>query len=340
MQKCILIITCLILAGGGQGLASSVFQTGGDRLVETQLSDGGWGWLGGSNSKWDVIGRAGIGLAEAYQQTSDADQLDALSDASGYLQSQTYLTVWNGLFAAELDQILSTTANVAYVNTNFYDKLAAGTYLHENANTYDTDGWLSYIGGFGNLSGLYLGTDLISASRCGVNTTKWVNAVKGHIETMVEGNPDDVLGLAGAIFGLAFVGEDVDPTSGDYAAADSLADLAAILAGYQNSSGAFPYRSDKKNVAGSDQVEETAYAVLALNEVNRPGYLSDMTDAVDYINGVQLLTDGWENFTGSGENDSITSEALWANAAYVPEPASAILLLLGFSGLLWRRVRR
>ena len=148
-----------------------------------------------------------------------------------------------------------------------------------------------------------------------------------------------MLGLAGVIYGLAFVGQDVDPNTGDYASADSLADLAAILDGYQNTNGAFPYRSDQKNVAGAENVEETAYAAIALNEVNRSSYLDEMEDAVDYINSVQLLTDGWENYASSGENDSITGEALWVNGMYVPEPAT-VMLIAAAAPLLVRRRRR
>ena len=85
----------------------------------------------------------------------------------------------------------------------------------------------------------------------------------------------DVVCLAGAVYGLAYVGEDFDPTAGSHAAAGSLADLGAILASYQIlPSGGFAWNSawvipDD----GDESIQETAYAILALDKLDRAQYL-------------------------------------------------------------------
>ena len=50
-----------------------------------------------------------------------------------------------------------------------------------------------------------------------------------------------MIGLAGAVYGLAAGGEDYDPVAGEHAAASNLSDLAAILASYQIDGGGFAY---------------------------------------------------------------------------------------------------
>ena len=52
-----------------------------------------------------------------------------------------------------------------------------------------------------------------------------------------------MVGLAGALYGLAYVGEEFDPTAGSHAAASNLADLAEILASYQINNGGFTWNS-------------------------------------------------------------------------------------------------
>jgi hypothetical protein len=78
---------------------------------------------------------------------------------------------------------------------------------------------------------------------------------------------------------------------------------------------------------GNETIQETAYALLALNEFDNVTYATEMLDAAYYMAGVQLGTGGWENYAGAGENNEITGEALWAIS--VPEPATMAILGLG-----------
>ena len=76
--------------------------------------------------------------------------------------------------------------------------------------------------------------------------------------------------------------------------------------------------------AANETVQETAFAILALNEVDRQAYLVNIENAAAYLEGVRLPTGGWENFLGEGENNEVTGESLWAlwmaQQAQVDEP--------------------
>ncbi|MBI5955132.1 MAG: right-handed parallel beta-helix repeat-containing protein [Chloroflexi bacterium] len=312
-------------------LIGDVYQTGADRLTALQNTDGGWDWpLDDGNpasiSPRNTVGPIGKGLAEAYLHTGDPDHKAALADAGALLLSKTNnFSPSDGYLAAALDDILGGTAYTDHVMTNFYGPLAAGTYNRNGAGTlYDTVGYVNLIrtsrsGSQANLAAWDLGMGLVGAASAGADTTAWISGVKAEIDELDGAQYYDVIGLAGAIYGLAFVGEDFDPTSGIHAAAADLEDLGDILVTYQLTSGGFTWNSFYVG-AGNETNQETAYAILALDKLNRTAYLSNIQSAADYLGGVQLGTGGWDNYPGDpdGENNELTAEALWAVGAVYP----------------------
>ncbi len=327
-------------------VCADAYQAGGDRLAALQNNDGGWDWpLDNGNpatgSASNTIGPIAMGLAQAYKQTGSASQLAALQKAGDFLLSKTVFSPSDGYIAVELDNVFGTTAYTSYVKTNFYDKLAAGTYERSGV-LYDTAGYVDRIrtsrsGSQANLAAWDIGMGLYAADLIGADTAAWLSATQAEIDELDSDNYYDVIGLAGAVFGLASAGYDYNPTAGAHAAASSIADLAAILAGYQLSTGGFTwnagYVTDGEN---NESIQETAYALLALNAVDSTAYVSQLLAGGNYINGAQLGTGGWEGYIGSGENNEITGEALWALS--IPEPAT--MVLLGLGGLLCRRFKR
>jgi hypothetical protein len=309
--------------------AASVSLAGGNRLVSIQNTDGGWGWPLSGSSATNIIGPVAMGLAQAYQQTGNSSQGTALTNAGAYLLAKVNnFSPPDGYLAAQLDKIFGGTTYVTFVKTNFYDQLAAGTYNRNGSGTlYTTASYVNLIRtaragqGTPNLAAWDIGTGLVGAAMCGASTTDWIAGVKAEINELDGNDVYDVLGLAASVYGLAFVHEDFDPTAGQHAAASNINDLADILLSYQISGGGFTWNSGYVT-SGNETNQETGYAILALNEVNRSTYLTAIQGAATYLMGVQLGTGGWDNFVGDpdGESNETTGEALWGIMAAYPPP--------------------
>jgi hypothetical protein len=332
MKKTKILVLCMVVVFSAAAVwadALTALQAGADRLVGLQNLDGGWDWpLDDGNpasiSPPNTIGPIGMGLAQAYRFTGGADHLTALGKAGAFLLTKTNnFSPSDGYLAAQLDRIFGGITYTDHVNTNFYIPLKEGTYNKDGAGTlYDTAGYVNLIrtsraGSQANMAAWDIGIGLVGAASVWASTSEWVDGTKAEINELDGSNYYDVLGLAGAVYGLAFVGEDFDPTAGQHAAAASLRDLADILAGYQiTATGGFTWNSGYIS-AGYETNQETAYAILALNKVDRYSYFGVIQNAASYLKSVQLSSGGWDNYSGDpdGEDNEITGEALWAIAA-------------------------
>jgi beta-lactam-binding protein with PASTA domain/N-glycosylase/DNA lyase len=313
----------------GQPIA--VLASGGSRLVELQNNDGGWDLPldeGDPNigSDASIFAQAVMGLAQVYRQTSDPNVLTALQKAKAFLLSKANnFVVMDGTAAVELDSLLGGTTCADHVRTNFYDMLEAGIYYDAISDAvYDTASYIQaqryyhFSQGNANLAAWDLGLGLYSAYVIGASTTEWITAVQVEIDELDADGAYDILGLAGAVFGLAAVGQDHDPQAGHYEDASSLSDLAEILAGYQLETGGFTWWWASREEYQDETIQETSYAIMALNKVDGLGYLAEIFDALNHLQNVQLGTGGWKNYyTGSAENNQITGEALWGTAIAV-----------------------
>ena len=281
----------------------------------------------------NTIGPIAMGLARAYGETGDINHRNALQQSGVFLLSKTNnFSPSDGYLAAQLDSVFGGNTYRTHVMTNFYTPLANGTYNRNGAGTlYSTADYINLIrtarsGNIANLAAWDIGMGLVGAASAGAGTADWIAGVKAEIDEL---NGDgtvyyDVIGLAGAVYGLAFVGENFDPTAGEHAAASSLTDLAAILAGYQLSTGGFTWTALATTPNSDEAIQETAYALLALNQFNSTTYRSQIINAAVYIRSVQLPTGGWEGYVGSGENNEITAEALWA-ISYEPNTIPVVI---------------
>lgn len=323
------VLCCVALAFLGATLASAdCFQAGGDCLVVLQNEDGGWDWplLDDDYTQSDapnILAPVGMGLLHAYHSTGDPVHLQTLMNAGRCLlnKSPQQITPDDGYFAVALDATFGVSTYTDYVKANFYDPLAAGTYDFLGDGTLLVDAewyvftirmWRAYEG-LANLAALDCGTGLYSAALIGADTSAWIEGTKAEVNELDGADAFDVLGLAGALLGLASVGEEIDPTEGTHAAAASLADLGAILAGYQLSTGGFTWNSQNMaEGAVNETVQETAFAILALDALDAGKYEEAIAVAATYLESVQLSTGGWEVFLGQGENNEMTGESLWA----------------------------
>jgi hypothetical protein len=310
-----------------------VYQTGGDRLTALQNNDGAWDWpLTDNNpatgSASNTLAPTVMGLAKAYKQTGNASYLTALTKAGNFLLSKSNFAAVDGYMAVELDSVFGVTTYSNHVKTNFYDKLANGTYYRTKDSTYyNTSDYAAMIrnnraGSQANMGAWDIGMALYAAKMIGADIKPWVAAAQAEIDELNTDNNYDVIGLTGAILGLAAAGEDYDPTAGSFASASNISNLADMLAALQISNGAFTWNANYVSVT-NESVQETAYAILALQAVG--GYDSEIAAAQNYLTSVQLATGGWENYGGDGENNELTAEALWA----IPEPTTLCILAIG-----------
>lgn len=306
-------------------LSGDVFQDGADRLASLQNNDGGWDWpLNDGNpasiSPKNTLGPIGQGLADAYRHTSDSDHLSALLDAGTLLLSKTNtFSPSDGYLAATLDDLLGGSTYTNHIISNYYGPLAAGTYDRNGADTnLDTTEYVNLIrtsrsGSQANLAAWDLGIGLVGAAAVGADTSAWIAGVEAEINELNSNNYYDVIGLAGALYGMASVGEEFNPSTGSHAAAESIADLGIILADYQLATGGFTWNAGYQGEGqDNESIQETAYAILALDQLDQTAYMTALVSAANYTKSVQLGTGGWESYTGGGENNEITGEALWA----------------------------
>ncbi|MEW6584685.1 MAG: hypothetical protein AB1442_03630 [Nitrospirota bacterium] len=340
MKHILFVFSVLIFSAFLVAPALADVQSGGDRLVAKQYTDGSWGWpLDAPPTYPNIIGPIAKGLAMAYLATGDVDYYNALQSSGAYLLTKVYnFSPSDGYLAAQLDQIFGGVKYTEHVKKYFYDQLAAGTYNRNGAGTlYDAAGYVNLVRtarasqNIPNLAAWDIGMGLVAAAMCGASTTEWIAGTKAEIDELSKGDGTnngwyDVVGLAGALYGLAFVHEEFDPTAGEHASASNLSDLGQVLKSYQLSTGGFTWNANFLTPNSDESLQETAYAILALNEVHRYTHLTAILDAADYIMGVQLGTGGWQGYPGDpeGENNELTGEALWAYVeAYALAPLGA-----------------
>ncbi len=303
------------------------YLAGADRLTEMQYTDGGWGWpLNAPPTYANILGPIAMGLERASGHTSDPAHHVAVEAAGAYLLTKTNnFSPSDGYLAQALDETLGTTDYTDHLNTFYYGPLAAGTYNRNGLGTlYDTAEYVALIranraGSQANLAAWDLGMGLVGAIASGVDDTNkaiWMQGVKDEVNELDGDGDYDVIGLAGAVYGLAEADQhDFDPTTGEHYLAGNLMQLGVILAGYQLPSGGWTWNSNYQVPDdGNETIQETAYAILALNRLNWENFLPNMIWGADYLFATQLGTGGWENYAGSGENNEVTGEALWGIA--------------------------
>ncbi len=314
----------------------TAMQAGGDRLVSLQNNDGGWDWPlddgdPANDSPLNTIGPIGMGLAEAYLATGSTTQQAALTTAGNFLLAKTAFSPSDGYLAAQLDAVFGVSTYSAHVQTNFYDKLANGTYNREGT-LYDTASYVQRIrdirsGDYANLAAWDIAIGVVGAAAVGADTSAWLAGTKAELDEIDAGKWYDVLGLAGAVYALSVVDEDYDTTDGAFASAANLSELAEALEACQIDGGGFSW-NEAVLTTGNEAIQETAYAMLALNAYDSTEYEATILGAGDFLLNVQIATGGWGYYDGTSENNEVTGEALWALST-VPEPCTVGLLALG-----------
>jgi PEP-CTERM motif len=348
----------MTLAMPGQARAdlATAIQDGADRVASLQNVDGKWGWpLNAPPTFNNITGPIGLGMINAYGQTNDPAHLASATDAGNALDGLTanWVGTYNPMFMVAL---FDETGNNAYLNQaqSFFNALTAGTYERGAIINHDTTTFITAVQTEGGRAAQWINLRpwefaplTYAASRAGTPAQQaaFLQATKDGIETLDSSDPNtafsDLLGLAGGVMGLSQMNVDFDPTAGAFASASSTADMADILAGNQNVNGSWYWHSNLAAPAADDEdLQTTAYALLALLEANDLGqYDDEIVSGRNYLLGQQQVNGGWIS-PGGSENAEVDGEVLWAlsaTAGVVPEPASMALLGLGGLAMLKRK---
>ncbi len=342
---------------------ASVFVDGGDRLIDTQNADGGWAWILTGTSATNSPGACGSGLLNVYNVTGDVKYLNAAVNAGDFVIAQpgdgyTYRPSV-GIFMKQLSDITGDTKYAAAAKTNYYDALEAGTYAYRTTTAvadglYNTDEYITYINNardstpnmalwdFGNIAD---GAVVLGASQSAMD--KWAGAIETGLNNWsgvyATNGHYSVLGLAGGIYGLSAMGKNLtNPISSTDTYLNGCADvedLADVLVTCQAASGGFTKYIQYVSSSYTG-VQETAFAIKALQSVDPVKYASEIAAAQNWLAEVQLDNGGWAgnwagllDSEGLGENNQVTGQALGA----VPEPATMSLLGLGGLALIRRK---
>jgi len=312
----LLLVVGLLFAAlpNGQVLAQTqpydpdtAIQKAADEIVNSQAARGDW--VDAYNPVPDTLGVIGSGLIDAYTRTADPHHLTSIQAAATYLLTKiNNFSPADGMFAAKLDALLGVNTYKAFVKANFFDKLAAGTY--GATGDQDTADYIATLNSYMNSQDPALG--LISAHLCGADTSLWIAEVKSDLGAIAMGSDSEPMLMASkGIYSLFLVGETFDPTTGSFAAAGDLAEMAAQLATYQLTDGSFPNNRDWYESG----VQATASAILALDQVNSSFYQNRIRNAANWLLSVQNVAGYWI-FGGSENYASTAMSALAVNEAF------------------------
>ncbi|MBI5840908.1 MAG: S-layer homology domain-containing protein [Chloroflexi bacterium] len=323
----------------GLGSSGSGFVPAADWLLGQQDVSGGFPWTPGGTVTVNTQGPSARGLLKAYEHTGNTLYLDGAGENGDFLVTSYPRTYTDGdprfathdpLFLEQLGQVTGDTAYAGFVQTNFWDKLTAGTYGEANDmdaadfGDYVVDGRTSQ--GIVELSPWDLSATAIAAHVAGETASRdalMSKILRGLNETTSAYNTYDVIGLAGAVWASAVTGVELDPTAGVYASANSNADLVAILLTMRTTDGAWKWSTTLTSDPANADTQTTAFAILALNAYSRATYLTDIARGAAYIRGVQDVSGQFLLYPGDtpGSDGSVEThaEALTALVEVAPD---------------------
>ncbi len=285
-------------------------QASGEFIEARQRPDGSFPLSEGDPASLffaSVQSPSALGVLGAWVATEDPVFLASAVAAGDYLianfdsfpTTEPRIRAFDPLFFIRLSDATGDPQYADFIQDNFWDPLAAGTY--GPTGDWDIDDYvaseLARRAGQPSVGEVVAAWDLaliaVAANEAGIGAFN--SALAAGAAIALESAPDasyslgstgfDILGLAGAVWLAAATGESVTPASGVWAGLSTAA-LAAALIDHQSTDGGFlqstlAFTSPVDPVATVSQV--TSFAVLALQTLNETGYAPQITAGLDEL---------------------------------------------------------
>lgn len=323
---------------------------GADHILDQQCHNGGFGWPHADCSATfhNITGPILLGsLGTFYHTRNDSFLVGPVNGGAfdlsyRYDNGESRFGSFTPMYLYILSRASRNTTFSSHVAFGFFDELVAGTY---GPDDLDTSGWIAALqthrsGAWINLRPWEFHALIDVAEVLGQpgQDALFEQAVLDGLDTLDNSDPDsvysDIIGLAGAVRGLAAARRYsfpaiAAPLHPGIDGIDNLEDLTAYLASVQNPNGSWYWHSDlAAPAAGDEDVQTTAYALLALLEADvmtAASYQPAAGMARDWLLSLQLPDGGFPQYPGGDENTEVEGEAVTAMAAF-----DAVLFVDGF----------
>lgn len=310
-------------------------------IIDQQCDNGGFGWPHAdcSATHHNITGPILLGVLGAYSHTRETTDLLGATHGGifelGYEfpNGEARFGTFTPFFMLSLSRASGIQTFADFTANEFFDALHSGTY---GPDDLDAAGWIAEVeagrtGAWVNLRSWEFHNLIPTAEVLGQpgQSDLFAQAVLDGLATLDNTDPDnvysDIVGLAGAVRGLAFARSLSFPSISaplhpGVDGIDNLEDLVAYLASLQNPDGSWYWHSNLAAPVLIDEgVQTTAYATLALLEADiatAASYQPATESARDWMASLQLVDGGFPSWPGGDENTEIEGEALNAIADF------------------------
>lgn len=283
-------------------------EDGGDWLLPLQQPDGSFPWTSDTPGSIFINVQApiGFGLISAWQATGRTDFRDAAIEVADYLianqaqfpDTNPIFRSYDAYFLVRLSTLTGVPTYAAHVQTFLWDRLQAGTY--GPSGDWDIVDYvaseIARRGGSAATGEVVAAWDLalisVAANEAGISA--FDNALMAGVRQALEDAPDDnyvlgesgydVLGLAGGVWAAGVTGQSAVPAAGPWSGVGDNLGLANALVEYQSGGGSFLQSSSAlaSPIDPEDTVTQTtAFALLALQQLDTLQFLAELQDALD-----------------------------------------------------------
>jgi hypothetical protein len=334
---------------------------GAEHILDQQCFNGGFGWPHDdcTATYHNITAPILLGSLATYYFTREPTHIvgplagGAYDLGNRFDNGESRFGTFAPMFMAELALAGENPAFTDHVAGELFDELASGTY---GPDDLDTSGWISSIetgrtGTWVNLRPWEFHTLIPAAKLLGQPGQEdlFEQAVLDGLATLDNSDPanvySDIIGLAGAVRGLGearrlYFPAVSAPLHSGVDGIDNLQDLAFYLASLQNPDGSWYWHSNlAAPTTGDEDVQTTAYALLALLEVDvvtAADYQPITQAARDWLVSLQQPDGGFPVAPGGTENTEVEGEAVTAISRF-----DATIFVGGFEASnldLWSRV--